>query len=539
MNVTSFFNKNQVWIIGVVIFCVNLISKLFFFSEYPLWYDEVYTLHTALLSISDITYVCNHDVSAPFYYFIVHYWVELFGIDEFSLRFLSVIFNLLAVLSLYLFVNRHFNLQSAIIACVLFITSNSLFYYAQEVRVYSFLVFIAIVSSWSFFELVFSKKWWALFFLAMFNYCGIFSHYLFVLIPFIQFVLVILLCNRKSLLLFGVSGVISLFMMKGWLERMFEVFISGGNASFQSYDSTKLLLDLLGGLWSIALMLTFVISGIYFMLYKRKDFNESNLFKLFYLLLWSFAILKITHLAGKSSSVYVPRYLLFILPSFFVLVGYFYSFIPKNKLLKGGLIFLTSLVGVFNMSFVIDKGMNYQKLVEKVKSLKDDRTLVIVQSKDMVSTFMYYYHRTSFEDITKLSDNLYRHNILLADNISDIENIDLSPYNKVCLSQTYQEITDPNNSIVNFLQKKFVTDSLIHDISGASLHIYTGNKNYDPTEKMMNERGELSQVQIMINNIKSNEEWYNQVIQKAEEWGLTVDSVLKLDAIYTIEHSNK
>ncbi len=46
-----------------------------------------------------------------------------------------------------------------------------------------------------------------------------------------------------------------------------------------------------------------------------------------------------------------------------------------------------------------------------------------------------------------------------------------------------------------------------------------GNKNYNPNQKMMDELGLISHVQIIMNNIKSNDEWYSQMIEKSKEWG--------------------
>ncbi len=57
-------------------------------------------------------------LALPFLISLFTIGLSFFGIGEFPLRFLSVLFNLLAVLSLYVFVNKHINLQAAVIGCV-------------------------------------------------------------------------------------------------------------------------------------------------------------------------------------------------------------------------------------------------------------------------------------------------------------------------------------------------------------------------------------------------------------------------------------
>ncbi len=74
------------------------------------------------------------------------------------------------------------------------------------------------------------------------------------------------------------------------------------------------------------------------------------------------------------------------------------------------------------MNFAIDKGMDHEKLVQKIRIYKNNRILIIVQSRDMASVFMCYYSRESFEGVTIMSDNLYKHiiYIVLADNKNDL-----------------------------------------------------------------------------------------------------------------------
>jgi uncharacterized membrane protein len=58
--------------------------------------------------------------NSPFYYVMLHNWINLFGISDYSIRFLSVLFSCLTIILLFFFIIEHFkNLQLTLLACFL------------------------------------------------------------------------------------------------------------------------------------------------------------------------------------------------------------------------------------------------------------------------------------------------------------------------------------------------------------------------------------------------------------------------------------
>jgi len=82
-----------------------------------------------------------------FYYFLLHFWLKL-GNSEFVVRSFSAIFAVLTIIPMYLLGKKLFNHKVGLIAA-LFIVGQCFFVeYAQEVRSYSLLIFLIVISTY-------------------------------------------------------------------------------------------------------------------------------------------------------------------------------------------------------------------------------------------------------------------------------------------------------------------------------------------------------------------------------------------------------
>lgn len=118
--------------------------------KYPsgLWSDEMFSYFMAKESfpLGIINELTTKDVHLPFYFFILHFWINLFGDSDVALRSLSVLFGVLNVPIIYL-LGKEIDSEKTGLIAALFVAINSfLIYYSQEVRFYSFLPFMASLS---------------------------------------------------------------------------------------------------------------------------------------------------------------------------------------------------------------------------------------------------------------------------------------------------------------------------------------------------------------------------------------------------------
>ncbi len=86
--------------------------------------------------------------NGAFYTYSLHYWTQIFGLSDRSLRFPSLIFNLLTILLLYVFVKKHFCSQNlALLAAFLATISPFYVVYSQVARNYSVNMFFALLAT--------------------------------------------------------------------------------------------------------------------------------------------------------------------------------------------------------------------------------------------------------------------------------------------------------------------------------------------------------------------------------------------------------
>ena len=131
----------------VAILVLAVILRIYLIGNHGLWQDELSSLRFAKFSlmglIQEVAAIDNHP---PTYYIFLHYWIWIFGDSEASLRMPSAVFSVLSVIFTYKVGKMLFNTRVAEIAGLLLAVSAFSIYYAQEVRMYSFLAFTSVLS---------------------------------------------------------------------------------------------------------------------------------------------------------------------------------------------------------------------------------------------------------------------------------------------------------------------------------------------------------------------------------------------------------
>ena len=93
------------------------------------------------------------------YTYTLHYWSQLTGLDDGSLRFLSLIFNLLTVGLIFVFVKSHFKAERLALLAA-FLSAISPFYinYSQVARNYALLFFFSLLATHLFLLIIEREK---------------------------------------------------------------------------------------------------------------------------------------------------------------------------------------------------------------------------------------------------------------------------------------------------------------------------------------------------------------------------------------------
>ncbi|MBA3724105.1 MAG: glycosyltransferase family 39 protein [Candidatus Levybacteria bacterium] len=180
------------------------ISAIIALSTFSLFFqsirlDESQSIWLSVKSFFEILNLTAQDVHVPLYGVILHYWMQLFGADIFVARSLSFLFYVATIPALYILARETANKQVAYVTTLFFALSPFILWYSFEARTYSLLTLMATLSHLFFMRMIRSnaENGKAGFFLSL--VVGLYTHYFFLLVVFMQAVYVAVLYIQRLL----------------------------------------------------------------------------------------------------------------------------------------------------------------------------------------------------------------------------------------------------------------------------------------------------------------------------------------------------
>ena len=129
-----------------------------------IWWDEGHSIAMAAAPLSQIATLPGMDVHPPGYFWALHLWAGVFGSSEFALRFLSLVLSVLTIPLIARFVrdflvgNRttawHASALAGLVAAIYPLSIA----YAQEVRMYAMVIFLATLSTYALWRIVSARQ---------------------------------------------------------------------------------------------------------------------------------------------------------------------------------------------------------------------------------------------------------------------------------------------------------------------------------------------------------------------------------------------
>ena len=139
------FKNNYQNIFLFLIVISGVILRIYNINFDDLWYDEIISFWVANPEHSTLESFKIHDnieITTPTFNFILKFVFELFGYDVNLARYLVGIFSILTILTTYylskILIGNFFLLPTFLVSFNIFLIS-----YAQQLRVYSVLIFFA------------------------------------------------------------------------------------------------------------------------------------------------------------------------------------------------------------------------------------------------------------------------------------------------------------------------------------------------------------------------------------------------------------
>lgn len=132
----------------IALLAVSALLKSAWLGRNELGGDEPFTVFWATRPMSEFLEMLRTENNPPFYFLLIKAWIGHAPLEEAWLRVPSALFSALTVWPLFLLGRALGGRSTAVITCLLFLFSNHQYAYAHEVRAYSLLLLLTVLSMW-------------------------------------------------------------------------------------------------------------------------------------------------------------------------------------------------------------------------------------------------------------------------------------------------------------------------------------------------------------------------------------------------------
>ena len=135
--------KPEILVVALLALAIGVVTR--FVTRSSLWLDEALSVDIAQLPLGDLSEALKHDGHPPFYYVLLHGWINLFGTSDVAVRSLSGIFGLLTLPLVWILGRRKGGPTLGWVAVAVVSVSPFAVRYSNETRMYSLVIFLVVV----------------------------------------------------------------------------------------------------------------------------------------------------------------------------------------------------------------------------------------------------------------------------------------------------------------------------------------------------------------------------------------------------------
>lgn len=352
----------------LLILLIALVMRLYHLEYQSVWLDEIASITEANPAVSwsdlEITIVTS-DPHPQLYFVFLKSMFLLFGYTILVARTLSVIVGILGVFSIYLLGKEFMNKNVGLISAFLLAINAFHLYHSQEVRMYSMLLLLSILS---FYRLIIFLKnityknaiWYGIFtgLMLLTQFFG-----LFVLVSQLFILLIILLKtdNKKEKIQFLYKSLVSGIIMIAAFLPAIDIFIATTKKKYAAIQPTtietiKQVFKDFADNSDLLIYISILIIGIYFFfVIKNKLFkNKQESLIILVLLSWIFVTLIVPIVRSYLVTPMInSRYLIVILPPLIILIALGINKI-KNKIIQLVLVVVLAFISFYQLIYTND-----------------------------------------------------------------------------------------------------------------------------------------------------------------------------------------
>ena len=376
-----------------------------------IWLDEGSTLGFArqsLLGIWEST--AGGEYNPPLFHYIEHFMLT-FGDSEFILRFVPALMGALTVPVFYFIGREVCGRMGGIIAAALLAFSSFHVYYSQDARAYTtMLLFFSIAVLFYLIALRSdSLKHWIIF--GVFASLSFWTHfYVFVAVGIL--ILHALIVKREAILkdvgsvktiAAGLAAfiIVSLPLIYVTISLFFKRTASAPTWGISGLDVfTQTILQITNGLYIAVVFGILAVIGCIFLLLNREKRDYG------YLMILSLILPFVVSYILSSMIPMSPRYMIYILPFFFVSIAAAFCFIPQNidyrkvAAASMAILFLISIPYFMGYYTTYTKD-DWRGFAGQLSAITNEGDYIVVMPGYMHQPLDYYYSNTADGTIEK------------------------------------------------------------------------------------------------------------------------------------------
>lgn len=470
----NYYKRYQSFFELSLLLLLAFVLKGWFLTEVSLNEDECFSLFYAQLPVTKIIAVLSRGNNPPLHEIILHYWINLAGITELSVRLPSLIFNCLTIVPLYLIGEKFLRRGTGLTASLVFIFSTFSLFMAQEARTYNLVVFLTACSFLTFLHLSrqSNSRYWVV--LILLNALLCYAHYLAIWVIVVQGVAILsnMEMRNQILLPFAIHCAgISLFFAPFIPVLLHRFSDSGVHGTWISkVTGVEAFYNML---WSfsnapVTTVVFISVMGIAILgaLYKNKDNAIS--FNLLTVALWVWLPLIVSFLLSFKTGFFLDRYMFFTSPAYYLCVS-LAAIHAGNLLLRRYHLLLPAMCVILAMATcsMHSKGQKYGggkkdmlPLVAKINELNNDTTAIVICPDWFDKNVVYYLDRALFASYLGQYDKdvvfrepLAAKNIFLVRDKAEIKIPDR--LNRLVYINNAADFHFPQNGILEMLQHNY------------------------------------------------------------------------------------
>lgn len=389
----------------IVPIALSIIIRTLYIGKSDIGADESYSLYYSQFSIGEIVRTLCQGDNPPLWEILLHWWIGIFGIGVISMRVLSLLFNVLTIIPIYL-LGKHLSGKGlCLTASLLYTFSTFSVFLSHEGRVYSLVGMLAAWSAWLFIILLEKPdkvKWVAWITVNIFL---MYSHYLSLWVIVVQAAIWIAIPQiRKSLgrgMLYAMLAILLLYcpIIPTLLWRFSESGMHGTwvNRSHGIDDLYSMICCFTNApVTTVLALVLLAATGIKAIIrIIRHEFTIGPL--MIVTLIW---VIPLMVSFGLSFLVgfFLNRYFYFLLPIYLLsLAAYIQYLFPKRKMVTMvlSIILVVAMVASCKpdsstLRYAGWKG-DVSKVVHRMKEIKKKEKALIVLSPEWIDKQLVYY----------------------------------------------------------------------------------------------------------------------------------------------------